>query len=181
MKTLETKNLILRKFKINDYKDMYNNWASNEDVAKMAGFPVHKNSDVTKDLVKFWIEEYKEENVFNWVIELKSTGEIIGSITVVNKDLKNKVCEIGYNIGPNWWNKGYTTECLKVVLNYIFELDIFDVVTANCHSYNIASSRVLEKCGFKKEGILRSRKIIDNEKIDLIQYSILKIENNNKD
>lgn len=71
MKTLVTNNLILRKFKIDDYKDMYNNWVSDELVAKSAGFPVHKNSNVTKDLVKFWIDEYKEINVFNWIIKLK--------------------------------------------------------------------------------------------------------------
>ena len=47
---------------------------------------------------------YKEDNVFNWIIELEKIP--IGSITVIRKDFNNRVCEIGYNIGRKYWNKG---------------------------------------------------------------------------
>lgn len=173
--TLETPHLLLRKFALDDYKDMFENWAKDPIVAKQAGFPPHENADSTKKLIEFWINEYADD-VFNWVIELKKNNTIIGSITVVEKDLDNKICEIGYTIGQSWWNNGYATEAVKKVLDYLFQTDLFNVITANCHDYNIASQKVLKKNHFVNEGVLRNRKIIDGKSIDLVQFSILKEE-----
>lgn len=175
-KRIITDNLILRKFKEDDYQEMYDNWASNANVANNAGWPVHKNIESTKKLVKMWVDEYKNENVFNWIITLKDSKKAIGSITVVSKDLNNRVCEIGYNIGEDFWNKGYGTEAIKNVIKYLFSLNIFDVITAACFDDNIASRRVLEKNKFKKEGLLRDRVIMNNQKKSLLQFSIVKEE-----
>ena len=62
-KKIETDRLILRKFKEDDYKPMYEYWASEEEVANGAGWPVHTDPEITKGLVKMWVDEYKEENV----------------------------------------------------------------------------------------------------------------------
>ena len=176
-KKLETKRLILRKFKENDYKMMFDNWASDEVVAKNAGWPKHENKEDTKELVKIWVEEYKDEYTFNWIIVLKDKFPI-GSITVIRKDLNNRTCEIGYNIGSKFWNNGYATEAIKAVIDYLFSLDLFDTITGQCFEYNIASSRVLEKNGFTKEGILRNRYIVDGKSVNLVELSILKEEHN---
>lgn len=175
-KRIVTDNLILRKFKEDDYQEMYDNWASNTNVANSAGWPVHNKMESTKKLVKMWVAEYKNDNVFNWIITDKKDKKAIGSITVVSKDLNNRVCEIGYNIGENWWNKGYGTEAIKYVIEYLFSLNIFDVITAACFDDNMASKRVLEKNNFKNEGLLRNRVIISNQKKSLLQYSIIREE-----
>lgn len=178
-KRIETKRLILRKFDENDYQMMFDNWASDEIVARNAGWPKHENSEDTRKLIQMWIKEYKESNTFNWIIELKDMFPI-GSITVVRKDLNNRTCEIGYNIGKEYWNNGYATEAIKAVLDYLFSLDLFDTITAQCFEFNIASSRVLEKNGFSKEGILRNRYIMDGKSINLVELSILKEEHDSK-
>ena len=175
-KRIVTNRLILRKFKEDDYKDMYENWASNKNVAINAGWPVHKKIESTKKLVKMWVDEYKNNNVFNWIIVEKESEKAIGSITVVSSDVNNRVCEIGYNIGEEWWNKGYATEAIDFVVDYLFSLNIFDVITASCFEDNIASMRVLEKNGFKKEGLLRDRVIINDVKKSLYEFSLLKDE-----
>ena len=174
-KKIETERLILRKFQIDDYQVMFDNWASDELVANNAGWPKHDNSNETKELIQIWINEYNEDNTFNWIIELKEEMPI-GSITVVRKNLTNRTCEIGYNIGSKYWNKGYATEAIKAVIKYLFTLDLFDTITAECFDFNVASSRVLEKNGFVKEGILRNRYIINGKKVNLIEFSLLKEE-----
>ena len=174
-KKIITSRLILRKFKKDDYQVMFDNWASDEIVAKSAGWPKHEKLEDTKALVEYWVNEYKNENVFNWVIELKGES-LIGSITVIRSDLNNRTCEIGYNIGRKYWNNGYATEAIKAVIDYLFELNMFDTITAQCFEYNLSSSRVLEKNGFKKDGILRNRYIIDGKKVSLIDFSLLKEE-----
>ena len=174
-KKIITSRLILRKFKKDDYQVMFDNWASDEIVAKSAGWPKHENLEDTKALVEYWVNEYKNENIFNWVIELKGES-LIGSITVIRSDLNNRTCEIGYNIGRKYWNNGYATEAINAVIDYLFELNMFDTITAQCFEYNLASSRVLEKNVFKKYGILRNRYIIDGKKVSLIDFSLLKEE-----
>ncbi len=174
--TLETDRLILRKFKTSDYSDMYNNWANDINVAIPSGFPLHKDIDTTKKVINYWINEYNNINVFNWIIIEKESSVGIGSITVVNKDIINKTCEIGYNIGKKWWNCGYATEAIKKVICYLFTTNLFNLITAKCHYYNIASRKVLEKNGFKQDAILRYRIIINKKPISLIEYSITKKE-----
>ena len=172
-KKIETDHLILRKFQEDDYQDMFDYWASEEDVAKGAGWPKHENPEDTKGLVKIWVDEYKDENVFNWIIELKEEHPI-GSITVVRKDLGNRTCELGYNIGKEYWNHGYATEAIKYVVAYLFALDLFDTITAQCFEFNVPSIRVLEKNGFVREGILRNRYIVDDKKVNLVELSLLR-------
>ena len=53
---LETDRLILRKFKIEDAEDMYNNWASNSEVTKYLSWETHLNIEKTKEILKSWIE-----------------------------------------------------------------------------------------------------------------------------
>lgn len=172
-KKIETERLILRKFKLSDYKYMFNNWASCEEVAKNAGWPKHEKMSDTKELVQFWIDEYKNENIFNWIIELKDK-EPIGSITVVRNDMINRTCEIGYNIGKEYWGNGYATEAIKYVVDYLFNTGLFDTIIAQCFEFNIPSIKVLENNRFIKEGILRNRYIIDNKKVNLVVASLLK-------
>lgn len=161
-KKIETERLILRKFKLTDYKYMYDNWASCEEVARNAGWPKHEKISDTKELVKIWVEEYKNDNVFNWVIELKDK-EPIGSIMVVKKDLINRTCEIGYNIGKEYWNNGYATEALKYVVDYLFNTGLFDTIIAQCFSFNVPSIKVLEHNNFVVEGILRDRYLLKED------------------
>ena len=174
-KTIESERLILRKFSKNDFQDVFDNWASDEEVAKGAGWPKHVNVEDTKKLVNMWVKEYQNDNIFNWIIELKNKCPI-GSITVVRKDLDNRVCELGYNIGRNYWNNGYATESIKMVISYLFETQLFDTITAQCFEHNAASIKVLEKNGFKKEGILRNRYILNGNKVNVIELSLLREE-----
>ena len=81
-KTIQTNRLILRKFTITDADDMYNNWASDTECCKYLAWNVHKNIDETKALLESWIKAY-DEGCYNWVVEIKNTHEIIGSISVM--------------------------------------------------------------------------------------------------
>jgi ribosomal-protein-alanine N-acetyltransferase len=171
---IETKRLVLRKFKEDDYQAMFDNWASQKEVAKGAGWPVHTDPNDTKGLVQMWVNEYKEKDVFNWIIVLDKKP--IGSISVVRKDLFNRTCELGYNIGMDYWNNGYATEAIKYVVDYLFKTDLFDTITAQCFEFNEASIRVLEKNNFKRDGVLRSRYIVDGKRVNLVDLSLLKKE-----
>lgn len=173
--TLETERLILRRFKIEDAKDMYNNWATDKECNKYLTWELHKNIDETKTIINKWIEEY-ETGSYNWVVELKSTSELIGAISVVRAHKKDLNCEVGYCYGAKYWGNGYASEVLKRVIDYLLYDCNFHLVEAHHISGNPASGRVMQKAGMHREAVLRDRRINKHTKKlnDLIIYSITK-------
>ena len=176
-KTIQTNRLILRKFTITDADDMYNNWASDTECCKYLAWNVHKNIDETKALLESWIKAY-DEGCYNWVVEIKNTHEIIGSISVMTALEKHSTCELGYCYGSKYWGNGYATEALRAVIEYLLKECDFYLVEARHISENPASGRVLEKAGMHKDAVLRDRRINKHtgERNDAIIYSMTKEE-----
>lgn len=175
---LTTNKLILRKFVLDDAHQMFNNWGKDELTSRHLSWKAHSNEEETKEILEIWLNDYNKSDTYNWVVELKETNEIIGSIMVVRKQDKFQICEIGYNYGSKYWGNGYATEALKEVCRYLLEEVGYRLVEAQYISGNPASGKVMEKAGMKKDGVLRQRREdqITGEVYDLISYSIVKGE-----
>jgi len=94
---------------------------------------------------------------FRVVTELRETGEPIGTIGLYLYSEKNRRAEIGYDMLKEHWGKGLMTEAVEEILRYGFEELNLNRVEATTDSKNVASVRVLERVGFKQEGLLRER------------------------
>ena len=91
---------------------------------------------------------------FDWGIVLKETNTVIGMIAVF--DIQNsRMGDIGYRIHPEYWNMGITTEALNGVVKFVFENTEIERLNGRADVRNIASNKVLERCGFIKEGTIR--------------------------
>ncbi len=175
-KRLETERLILRRYIESDAEPMYRNWASDPEVSKYLTWPTHSDVEVTKSLLADWIARYENPDYYNWVIELKETGEVVGNISVV--ELKEKVgaAIIGYCMGQAWWGRGIMPEALKEVMRYLFDEVEMNRVAA-CHStQNPKSGRVMQKAGMKYEGTLRGAGCDNQGIMDLVWYGLLKTD-----
>lgn len=154
-KRLETDRLILRRFVIEDAEDMYRNWASDSEVTKFLTWPTHSSVDATRWLLEKWIANYSEGGYFNWAIEYKQNGQVIGNISVVKLNEAIEAADIGYCMSRSLWGNGIMPEALKAVLDFLFEEAELNRVAA-CHDVNNPKSgRVMDKAGMKLEGILR--------------------------
>lgn len=171
---LETERLILRKFKITDAQDMFDNYASSDNVTKYMTWETHKNIDVTKEYLQSLTESYSDGKVFDWAIKLKSENKVIGSISAKNLNENISKIEIGYCIGEKWWNHGIVTEALKEIIRFLSEEVDINRIEAYHDIRNPASGRVMQKCGMKFEGILRQAYPSKNDVVDVCTYSILK-------
>ncbi|WDV45018.1 GNAT family N-acetyltransferase [Clostridiaceae bacterium M8S5] len=173
-KLTETDRLILRRFTINDAQDMFNNWASDKNVAKYLSWKPHHGIHETRDIINSWIKNYDSNEYYLWAIELKDSNKVIGSINLLHIDNKNKCCDIGYCIGRDYWNKGIVTEATKGTIKLAFLEIGFEQICARHHIDNIASGKVLIKCGLTPEAELR--KIVTKKGIleDRKCYAILK-------
>ena len=176
-KTIETDRLILRKYKLGDEVQAFKNWTSDENTSIYVGWNTHKDIEETRKYVEENIEE-SNNGGFHWVVELKDSHELIGDISVIDINKKHSNCEIGYSYGSKFWGKGYATEALRAIIEYLLkECEIY-LVECKHQSLNPASGRVMEKAGMKKDAVLRKRRInkITKQINDLIIYSIIKEE-----
>lgn len=171
---IETERLLLRKFKPSDAEDMFKNWSSDSEVCKFLSWNPHKDLSETKKIVESWVNAYTD-CTYNWAIELKEIGEIIGQISLISLNETYSSCILGYNIGRSFWGQGIMTEALKSVIDYLLNEICVNRIEGRHNTLNPASGKVMQKSGMKFEGILRQAKINkDGEFYDLAVYSIVK-------
>ena len=145
---LKTKRLTLRPFNENDLDDFYE-YAKVEGVGECAGWPHHSNKEITRIVLKDFIEQKK---TFAIVYENK----VIGSIGIEMYDenvlweLSNySARELGYVLSKDYWNKGIMTEAIKEVIRYLFEDLNLEILVCGHYDFNQRSYNVQKKCGFK--------------------------------
>jgi len=128
---------------------------------------------------RFEIERVIENDLFEpeyFMIE-KKDRTIIGYVSHFNMlHPLGKLLEIGYVIAPNERGKGYCTEAVSLILDYLFLSRSAERIQASTHVDNRASQRVLEKAGFKREGVMRKALFNKGAWKDGVLYSILREE-----
>jgi len=168
----------LRNFKMSDLDRLMEIFPDKKILIPM-GLALSENPPkVTRAFEKKWlqetIKEYRKEkpNKYNQAIILN--GEMIGSTGMQSPDYKNESAEVGYWIGKKYWGNGYATKALKEFLKLLDKKFKFKRTTSYAFTFNPASKRVMEKCGFKLEGIRRKIKKGKNKFYDDWQLSRIK-------
>ena len=171
---IDTERCILRRIVPDDYEVMYENWAKYEEVCRYFPFDPVTDVEVYKEKVCRWVTNYESDTYFHWVIEWKENGELIGTINLGNVDEACFMSETAYMLSPEYWGKGIMTEVLRAVLGYAFHVVGLNRVQADVFDGNIASERVLTKCGMQFEGIARQKYYKNGRFIDAAQYAVLR-------
>ncbi|MGY3724505.1 aspartyl-tRNA(Asn)/glutamyl-tRNA(Gln) amidotransferase subunit C/ribosomal-protein-alanine N-acetyltransferase [Granulicatella balaenopterae] len=151
-KSLSSQRILLRPFIIEDTKASYENWTSDALMTKYLRWPAHVSMNETENILRSWINQYSDENFFQWAIIVKATGEVIGTISSVDTNLSERTVELGYCIGSKWWHKGYTTEAGKLVCDYLLTECGFEKLIIHHDSQNPASGKVAQKLEFNYLG-----------------------------
>lgn len=170
MKRLETPQLILRDWAEEDAKDLYR-YAKDPEAGPAAGWKPHENMEESREVVKMFI---REGDV--WALEEKASGRVIGSLGL-HKDKKRPgvpgVKMVGYVLAKEFWGQGRMTEAVKEAMRYAFEEEGLRMLTVYHFPWNDRSRRVIEKCGFRKEGTLRESFVrFDGTLMDEVCYSL---------
>ncbi|HEX6528170.1 MAG TPA: GNAT family protein, partial [Burkholderiales bacterium] len=108
-----------------------------------------------------------------WVIEVD--GCAAGGIGIdAGEGVHAKTARFGYWLGENCWGRGIMSSAAGATADYVFEH--FDVarLEAPVFEWNPASMRVLEKCGFVREAVLRRSILKDGQLIDAVLYARLR-------
>ncbi len=175
-KVIETDRLILRPFCKKDIEPAFRNWMSDKRVTEFLRWPPHESVSVTEKTINGWISLYSDPAFYLWAIVLKSNGEPIGSISVINSSEELDILHIGYCIGFEWWHMGITSEAFSAIIPYLFEEVGANRIESQHDPDNPNSGKVMRKCGLKYEGCLRQADISNKGVVDACMYSLLKSE-----
>ena len=174
---IETERLILRRFAVEDAEAMFKNWAGDGEVTKYLTWAAHESADVSKSVLKDWAASYQNDNYYHWAIVLKANGEEpIGSIAAVGINDEVSSVHIGYCLGKSWWHRGIMSEALKAVIDFFFKNVGANRIESRHDPRNPHSGMVMQKCGMKYEGTLRSSDKNNQGICDASWYAILRSE-----
>lgn len=178
---IETHRLVLRQYRIEDAEDVFNNWASDPEVTRYLTWPTHKDISTTQAVINSWIPCYEDGGYFNWVLEWKESGRVIGSITVVKLNEETEAADIGYCLSREFWGRGIMPEALRAVMDYLFDVVGINRIAAYHDVKNPKSGRVMEKAGMKLDGILRANGRNNQGICDEVWYSALRDDRKTKE
>jgi ribosomal-protein-alanine N-acetyltransferase len=150
--------------------------SQDEDVMQYYGVEAYKTELEARKEVDWMRRVYEEDEGIRWIITLRDHPEYIGDIGMDKYSKKHSRAELGFKLRKEYWRQGIMTEALTQALNYGFEVIGLNRIEALVDPRNEASSRLLEKSGFKKEGVLREYEFEKGEFIDLAMMSLLKRE-----
>lgn len=147
---METERLIIRGAKSDDASDIYK-IRNSEYVLKYNAMKALTFEEVMEEVVK----DSASSDAF--YLELKETESVIGTIYLEQDTLRYGVNSLGlsYYLCEDYSSKGYMTEALRKILQYVFEERGAEVLTVRAFKDNVASIRLIEKLGFTYEGCLR--------------------------
>lgn len=113
---------------------------------------------------------------FQFAIILKETDELIGDIGIHFLDEGNYQAEIGCTLAKEQHGKGIANEALKTTIDYLFKELEKHRITCSVDPENLASIKMIERLGFRKEAHFKQSILIDGEWVDDIVYGLLKSE-----
>ena len=155
---LETKRLIMREPVPDDAGDL-KEWFGLEEVYQYWGNPPgkgEKNPEILFVDPRPNVKRKLHKGFICAVVE-KESDKVIGSMEVFDIQ-NNRMGIVGYRIAPHVWGRGYCTEALKRIQTFIYTETKIDRLWTDIDVNNIASNRVVEKCGFTLEGTIRHGK-----------------------
>ncbi|QDQ25466.1 GNAT family N-acetyltransferase [Chitinimonas arctica] len=173
--TLTTPRLLLRPLRDADAPALFAIF-SDPRVMRYWSTPPWPTLEEAHKLIARDVESMAAGKYVRFGMERLEDGQLLGNCTLFNLYEQCRRAEIGYGMSAAAWGKGYMHEALSAMLAYGFDEMALNRVEADIDPRNEASARSLERLGFKKEGHLRERWIVDGEVSDSGLYGLLRSE-----
>jgi len=173
---IETERLLLRQITNDDVDILFKYWSDNE-VTKFMNLSPFKSITQVLEMLRLLNDLFEQQQALRWGITTKFDGQIIGTCgynTGLNKD--SFIGEIGYELGKEYWGFGYMQETLQALIEYGFQCMNLNRIEAYVMVENTVSLNLLNKLGFKREGILREHGYYKDSFWDEVICSLLKKE-----
>ncbi len=169
---LETKRLIIRPITIDDRNEIFN-YRRDKETNKFQGWIPENLEDVEVFIQKTSAQINEPNTWFQMVIVDKETQRIVGDIGIHFMDSDSKQVEIGFTLSKDFQNRGFATESLKKVIDYLFNDLNKHRIIASIDPDNAKSIRLVERIGFRKEAHFVESLLINGKWVDDLIYALL--------
>lgn len=172
---LETKHYMLRGIRKEDASEMLGFMGDKDTMQFITPAPVQSEAALQDEILN-QLNGFTRRKEISWVIVNKSNGDIVGMFRLYKLDMWHRKAEMGVVIRKVYQRKGVMTEVMKKVLTFGFgPLDLNRIV-GDIFALNQGSTKLLERFGFKQEGLLRQTDFDGERYHDTVVYSLLKAE-----
>ena len=135
-----------------DADSVYERYGTDEAVTRYVMWTPHRGRESVAEFLRERLHRIETGEEFTWAITLPDDDAAIGMIGARVRDHK---VDIGYVLAREFWNRGYMTEAISAVSQWMLSQRSIFRVWAVCDTENIGSARALEKSAFVREGMLR--------------------------
>ena len=170
---LKTDRLILRQLNENDVDGIYN-FYSDPVALKYIPRKLFTERIEASDKIKFFNALFDDRKGIWWAISDKEKQDIIGIAGFFEIDKDANKAELGYGFLYGNWGKAVGTEIVKTLTDFGFKVIQLHKIYANIHPDNISSIKVVEKFGYKREGLFKDHDFAQNKYFDTAVYTKIK-------
>ena len=173
---LQSERLLLRKLTDQDVSDVFEIYSDPEVMLYFDDRYAFTEPSEAEQMISGYHNAIHDKTGMRWGIVLKDSGKLIGTCGFHAISDYHKRIEIGYDLNRNYWGNGFMSEALPLIIDYAYNISDVNRVEAFVETPNKASRSLLEKLGFRLEGILREHEMCRGNLIDIQLLSLLRKE-----
>lgn len=169
MAVIETKRFTLRPFRRSDAAATARNINNRKIAAAVADIPYPYREKDAREFIEICIRQYRRKRPEGYVFAIEIDGEVAGGIGFMN--IEEHGADVGYWLAEQHWGKGIMPHALRLASRWSFQQFGIIRVQARVFVFNRRSARVLEKAGFKREGLMRKVFVRNGKPLDMYLYA----------
>ena len=157
---------------VNDFKNLFNDPYS----CRCLSIPYPLPNTWIRNYISDAMEHFKTGNKYTWGVFQQSSHDLVGIIVLREINQKNKSAQLGYSVGKKFWNNGYTSMAMQLVIDYAFQKLKLNRIEIRIDVEDNRSRKILKEFKGHEEGILRQANMYNDSYKDIALFSILKNE-----
>lgn len=172
---LQTERLSLRQLTHAD-APVINRLFSDPQVIEFMSEPPLETDEKAIALIDWLNGHFINQVAARWGITVQGEDSVIGTIGFHHWDREHRHADLGYDLLPEYWGRGYATEAACAVVGWCFDKLDLNRMQADCTVGNERSERVMRKLGFQYEGTWREQYWEHERFVDIKQFGLLRRE-----
>jgi len=172
---LRTKRLVLRQITESDGDGLFEIFGDPE-VCAYYEWDTFASPEQGHALAARSADQFRQRQAIRWGLELPGSPHIVGTCGYTRWNRENRFAILGYDLARCHWRRGLMSEAVAAVLGVGFGQMALNRVEATVQAGNMASVRVLERAGFRREGVLRERAFKGGDFRDVWTFGVTRVE-----
>ena len=169
---LDTDDLHLRPLRMSDAQGMYEILSDAQSMKYWSNKPVTSIEEAKQFLYED-LDSDANGNSLCWAVTFRGQHELIGKCILFNFSPKNFRAEVGFILNRKYWRRGLMQQTLEALIKFAFNDLKLHRLEADTDIENAGSQALLEKLGFKREGLFRERWYVYDQWADSVMYALL--------